>query len=337
MRFETNIRTEHRFVAVCVVLLCFYGAFSCGPASAQTNMPPAASSQTEISALNDDLGRLSGRLQKGASPQSMTGLSQSLPPQWNVTTSEKTFAISTKYLREQLAAGSRENAKAWIDNLATQLSTYSQKQSKKQTNAQAELDRILGGAEFGAARPPSEWDLLRQRLAQRLQRFLERLFGGLARYPLGSKILFWIVVVAAVGFIALWVFRFLTSRDRLNSLPSAHVPRPVRTWQEWIRAAKESAARGDFREAIHSAYWAGITRLQDIDAVPKDAAKTPREYLRLLSETPSSMLTPPRDYRQPLSALTARMEKSWYANRGASSDDFRDALHQLEAFGCQLE
>jgi len=33
----------------------------------------------------------------------------------------------------------------------------------------------------------------------------------------------------------------------------------------------------------------------------------------------------------------ARLERVWYANRGAQADDFEDTLRQLKALGCQLE
>jgi hypothetical protein len=42
-------------------------------------------------------------------------------------------------------------------------------------------------------------------------------------------------------------------------------------------------------------------------------------------------------HREPLAALTSRLERIWYANRGAGPDDFRESLHQVEALGCQLE
>jgi hypothetical protein len=322
---------RHRgIISVPTLALFIFGCLLC-------SAPELHASPTNVASLNDELGRISGHLQKEATPEGLAALGKSLPEEWTVETSDKSYTISTKYLREQLLAGAREDAKTWVDNLATQLSSYSAQQSLKRGNARAELDHILAAPEFAAVHPPSAWDLFRQKLARRIERILERIFGGLARYPIGGQVLFWIIVIACVGLIALWVFRFVTGRERMDVLPQARVPRPVRTWQEWVRVAREAAARNDFREAVHSVYWAGITRLQDVSAVPKDPAKTPREYLRLVVE-PSALQSPSAsNYREPLSALTVRMEKSWYANRGASSEDFRDALQQLEALGCPLE
>ena len=121
-------------------------------------------------------------------------------------------------------------------------------------------------------------------------------------------------------------------------LPPSESVIASRTWQEWIRMAREAANRGDFREAVHSAYWAGIVRLEDTSVVPKDRTRTPREYLRLVSEpAPGQLLVSRPAHQQPLSVLTTLMERIWYANLSASSEDFRASLRQLEALGCQLE
>jgi hypothetical protein len=164
-----------------------------------------------------------------------------------------------------------------------------------------------------------------------------RLFGGIGRHPIGGAILFWFIMVAGVGAIALWMFRFFASRDRLDSLPPSQSVHASRTWQEWIRASREAAHRGDFREAVHSAYWAGIVRLEDTGAVPRDRTKTPREYLRLVTDPLAGELPSDPSPREPLAALTSRFERTWYANRGAGPEDFRESLRQLEALGCQLE
>src|SRR6202030_212073 len=111
-------------------------------------------------------------------------------------------------------------------------------------------------------------------------------------------------------------------------------------WQEWIHAAREAAARGDFREAVHSAYWAGISRLEETGVLPRDRTKTPREYLQLIDARPLAAELDShaaQDYKKPLAALTSRLERIWYANRLARLEDFDDTLRHLEALGCSLE
>ena len=290
-----------------------------------------------VSALTDELGRISTSLRENAAPAKMADLARSLPSQWTVSTNDRSYTISTRYLREQLSSGSEENASVWVRNLRSQLLSYSSPVSGNATNARAELDQILGGPEFAAVRPPSAWDLFRQRVSAWFARLLAHLFRAIQRYPIGGKILFWFLVVGCVGVIALWVFRFMISRDRLESLPSGRIPRPSRTWQEWIRIAREAAGRADFRDAIHSAYWAGITRLEDEGNLPRDHSKTPREYLGVVTEPATNERAPRSNYRQPLSVLTLQLEQIWYGNRRAGADDFRDTLRQLEALGCRPE
>jgi hypothetical protein len=166
---------------------------------------------------------------------------------------------------------------------------------------------------------------------------LVALFGNISRHPMGAQILFWLLLIGGVAFVALWVFRFVSNRDGVNSFRPTSSIVTARTWQEWIRTARQAAARGDFREAVHSAYWAGIARLEETGALPRDRTKTPREYLRLLNASRFEAASPQQNYKEPLTALTSRLERIWYANRAASSEDFSDSLRQLGALGCPLE
>ena len=283
-----------------------------------------------------ELHRIAGILKKKPSKNEMVALRDSLPKRWTVSTPQGAFAISSEPLRNQLTSLSSEKAQAWINHLAKEVG-FSEQSATGSSQAHSELERILTRPEFGAVRPPSAWELFRQRLALWVERMLLRLFGGISRYPLGGEILFWLLVVVAVGMVAMWVFRFFASRDRANALSPGAAVIAVRTWQEWIRAAREAAGRGDFREAVHSTYWAGIARLQDLGVVPKDRTKTPREYLRLVVEPPPGQLAPAPSHCEPLTALTRGLERAWYANRGAGPEDFHESLRHLEALGCPLE
>jgi len=324
---------------LCALLLC--GQRRClASGHSQTDfsqIPGSPLAAYDAPSFAAELHRLSDTLGKNPSPEEMAALRDSLPKQWNVKTPDGSYSVSTEFLRDQLTSGPSGAAKVWVDHLAMETESYSVPRPGTPGNAKAELQQILSGAEFAGVRPPSAWDLFRQRLAAWLERFLLRIFGGLARYPIGGQILFWVAIILGVGFIALWLFRFLVSRDRLDSLPPSEGITASRTWQEWIRAAREAASRNDFREAVHSAYWAGIVRLEETGVVPRDRTKTPREYLRIASEPSPEGIAPSPAYREPLAALTTRLERTWYANRGAGADDFRNTLRQLEALGCQLE
>jgi hypothetical protein len=299
----------------------------------------SASGTYDVDGFIAEQQRLSKILSKKPSGEEMGRLRDALPAYWMVRTQDGSYTISSEYLKGQLLSEKSDDAKWWVDHVIGEARGYSEAllRAKKTTgDAHRELDKILGGSEFAAVHPPSAWDLFRQRLSAWMLRMLGKLFGGMARYPMGGEILFWLIVVAGVGFIALRVFRFLASRERMEAMPGSEIVNASRMWQEWIRMAREAAARNDFRDAVHAAYWAGIARLEDAGVVPKDRTKTPREYLRLVTSAPGELAAPPM-YREPLTELTKRLERIWYANRGAGPEDYQQALRQLEAMGCQLE
>jgi hypothetical protein len=152
---------------------------------------------------------------------------------------------------------------------------------------------------------------------------------------MGASILFWLIVIAVVVWLAVALFRYWTRRAALEELQAPDSVAFVRTWQEWIHAAREAATLGDFREAVHSTYWAGISYLEDSEVVRKDRTRTPREYMRLVSNS-TQLVTSGRKTREALSVLTLVLEQVWYGRRPASNQDFRNAMQSVEALGCQL-
>lgn len=304
-----------------------------GPPS---DAPQAFPAQYDTASFVAELHRLTGVLKKNPSTNEMAALRDSLPRTWTVSTPERTYSISSEPLRNQLTSLSAPKALVWVNHLAAEVQASSFPQTAS-PQARAELDRILARPEFAAVRPPSAWDQFRQRIAVWVAQMLLWLFSGLDRHPIGGKILFWLILLGVVGCIAVGLFRFLTNRDRIAVLAPSVSPLASRAWQEWLRASREAAGRGDFREAVHSAYWAGIARLEDAGILPKDRTKTPREYLRLVADPHPGELAPPLARREPLAALTSRLERVWYANRGAGPEDFQDSLRQLETLGCPLE
>lgn len=288
------------------------------------------------SSFTAELRRIEGILKRKPSNNEMVALRDSLPRRWNVATPEGPFSISSEPLRDQLTSLSSEKAQAWVNHLEQEVE-FSAQPASGSSKAREELDHTLARSEFAAVKPPSAWDLFRQRLYAWIEGMLLKLLGGASKHPIGGQFLFWLLIVAAVGVVAMWVFRFFSSRDRGSALAPSTDVTAVRTWQEWIRDAREAANRGDFREAIHSGYWAGIARLEDLDVVPKDRTKTPREYLQLVVASADGPLTPRSAHREPLTALTRGLERIWYANRGAGLEDFRESLRHLEALGCPLE
>jgi Domain of unknown function (DUF4129) len=331
---HTGMLVKSRLVLSLALLICADAAVAFGQGQPATTTNAAF----QPSMFVVELRGLQKTLKEKKSPSEIAALRDALPPNWTVSTPERNYTISTRPLREQLTPESREKAVAWLDQFAEEVNRSSIASPNKLQNARGELDHILARPEYRGVRPPSAWELFRRRVIAWLERLLGRFFVGVGRHPIAGTVVFWLIVLAGVVGIAVWLFRFLVSRDRMDALQHSEALAIMRTWQEWIHLAREAAGRGDFREAVHSAYWAGIARLEDLGVVPKDRSKTPREYLRSVKEPKAGeLLATTPVLRGSLTELTTRFERVWYANRGASSEDFQDSLRQLEALGCHLE
>lgn len=305
-----------------------------------TSNPQPAEKVYDLTSFAAELQRLEAELQTKPSPTGIKNFRDGLPASWNVSTPEHSYSISTKPLRDQLNGNSTNNAETWLEHLQAEVQSAQRAEGQSLAAAHTHLNKILAGRGFEGVRPPTYLELLRERVSAWLQRMLIKLFSGLSRHPIGAKVLFWVVLIAGVGFVALWIFRYISGRDAMNFFQPGSTTVTTRTWQEWIHAAREAAARGDFREAVHSAYWAGITRLEETGTLPRDRTKTPREYLHLIDTRSGGTEVDGQvaeDYKKPLTALTSRLERIWYANRMARLEDFDDTLRQLEALGCSLE
>jgi len=325
-----------------LLLLVSLAAPPGGVASAQ-ELAASSSTQTPASdgaftpkTLSTELNRIDTQLRLDPKQDQLRTIQTTLPSAWNVETRERTYRIPTDSLRILLNPAKLDDAREYLGNLRNQIESYDEEAIGSPT-ARSELDKILAGSQFEKVRPPSPWELWRQRVNSWLIRQVDRFLRSIARHPIGVKILFWLLLAGGVAFVAFLVYRLFLRRDRVNEFHTTPTPVAAHSWQEWVRAAREAAARGDYREAIHSAYWAGVTRLQDAGALPRDRAKTPREYLRALAAPRAEAADFHEKFRTPLTKLTTHLERAWYAHRGAGSDDFTDTLHQLEALGCPLD
>jgi len=291
----------------------------------------------QLSTISD---RLNDSLDQDHRPnhEDLARLRASLPQAWTVRTDDGTFLISSEPLRRALGAGKTEDALGWVGHVLREAQGYANTRTANVQSTRNELQKVLGSSEFAAVRPPNAFDLFRQRLSAWLGRMLLKLFSGMERYPIAGEILFWGILLLAISLLARWLFLFLVRRDQMAALSEQEIVIATRTWQEWIRLARQAATKQDFREAVHAAYWAGIARLEDVSALPKDRTKTPREYLRALSTvSQDGLASRSTDYAAPLKRMTALLERVWYANRGAAAEDYDDTLQQLKALGCQME
>jgi hypothetical protein len=288
----------------------------------------ASSTHAESPSVFPDPGSLAGelyRLEKIVRDGHGREIAASLPASWTVLASGRHYTISTAPLRKFSA--SPELAQRWLDQLARQLESFSTAPAIP-TSARTQLNRILSRREFSAVQPPTLWERISQRILDWIAGIVRSLIGYAKQHPTTGMILFWLGALVAVGLLGFWLLRLWSGKGR-TPLSQPEPPALTQTWQQWALLAREASDRGDTRGAIHCAYWAAVVRLQDLQLLPRDLTRTPREYLSLLPDHEISHVR--------LAALTSALERFWYAARPASPADLRESFAQMEALGCRLD
>lgn len=377
MRLSCAVLLARRFLLRYLVFLSTLAATGLCAAilSAQPPPPtPALSGEMDLAAYRNELDRLAAAVADlDKHPAGIEPLRQSLPKSWPVRAVGQRFEVSTGWLDSALDtmgmnAVVRASLQKDIENRLQVLRQQALELEQapfgpRPEEARARLADILQRREFRSIRGPSWWDQRVGRFWSWLGRVLRKLFGGLRVIPRTREVMIWCLIALAFILLALWVKRSLLRGERAGSLELRDTLPPGESWHDWAKQALAAAARHDYREAVHAAYWAGVFRLAELGAWQLDRARTPREYLRLmaqgaqvttqqgvrearvLGETFSSgaahdepPLSPAMQAERAaaLAALTRRLENTWYGCDPATAGDFHEAVLQLEVLGCRF-
>ena len=314
------------------------------PQKTQQANPTSIAPPMDPPSFAAELRRLQGVIaQNQTSAPQIDRTRTSLPEKWDVNTADGDFPISSRPLASLLLQAEQEpaqraalihEANSWLDDEAREVESYAA--SASPSDARAALAQILSRREYRGVRTASAQEIFQRKVEEWLGDIIDWFAERIGRHATSAKIFFELLLLAAVVWLGAVLVRFWMRRARFDEL---RAPPPVavdRSWQEWIRSARAASDRGDFREAVHSAYWAGISYLETSDLIDADRTRTPREYVRLLSRQRPGIAAPLEKPRAALAALTARLEVVWYGHRPASREDFADALRQIEGLGCQL-
>ena len=179
---------------------------------------------------------------------------------------------------------------------------------------------VLSGREFRNLQQAPESDTLLERFGNWLNRLFANVDKLRSRSAWVGRALVWGFFLG-VGVGLAWGLLRIERRWRVRLVPTSERPAPeaasARDWQLWLADARNAASAGLWREAIHFVYWASISRLESRRLWPADRARTPREYLALMST---------EDPRQAgLASLTKSFEHTWYGGREAGESDYRNA------------
>jgi hypothetical protein len=259
-----------------------------------------------------------------------------IPDEVEVRTTTGESTANYRVLKNELTLFSKADSKlksrrlqaiqAYILTLESQAAAC--EQPDHTSSSRQKLAEILARREFRNVHGPG----VKETLLARLFRWLARFFRHVSLGRAGASGILQAIVYALVA-LALLVLVFWTVnrlRGKEEDLPKREIipfSPSARSWRAWLMAARAEAEKQDWRNAIHLAYWAAISFLESGGAWKPNRARTPREYLRLLT-------TRNPNY-PPLSALTRKFELVWYGDRPAAQQDFQEALGQLEKLGCR--
>jgi hypothetical protein len=324
--------THARLLLLALLFGCLLSAVKADDAQPPSELPSPSVPEISIPGYIAELDRLSSATGLLVRPEDASALIKRIPPSWRVQGTEAVFEISSEWLRSDLAEWLKSPKREVQDRILSSLATLRSEAAGFQvprTDSSAQralLNQILAAPEFKAVQGPSWWDRLKQRVENWLLNLLVRLFSSSAIPTISDIVVYGLIGLALLA-LAYWIYRTIRDNAGMEVLFQGTLPISSKEWSVWMAEAHAAAESGNWREAIHLAYWCGISFLEAQRWWPPDRARTPREYLRLL---PSSS-----EHGPALRALTAVFEVVWYGTQPADAQAFSNTVAQLEKLGCQ--
>ena len=294
---------------------------------------PEQSNQLNAAEYRAQLDQLLAATQElDSSGRSVPPLLKQLPPSWHVHTEQQDFEVSTEGLRRDVRRFEQDKSvttatavRARIQGMRHDLDGFEAPPADV-SRQRERLTALLARSEFHDVHGPTYADRLREKLLEWILRALGFLFRN-SSIPTISKFLVYGLIGLAVLVLAFLAYRQIRSAGRQESFVPTDIPVSAKSWALWLAEAQAAAKQHNWRDAIHLAYWAGISFLEGQGMWRPDRARTPREYLRLLSSA--------SEHRETLASLTKIFELAWYAKRGADADAFANTMQALEKLGCR--
>ena len=284
-----------------------------------------------------------------AHPDGVDALKQSLPSGWIVDTGREKYEVSAEWIAATLTVKEKdpkELKKIWTSAVARVKSMREEAEQMKdavaqgdRADAKARLQKILAQREFNQAKGgDSWWSQMWDQVERWIDWLLDHTLGRLLGSGTARTVAIYVLIGVVFLFTAVWIVRGMRTMARSETFSVDAVFPPGKHWRDWTREASAAAARGDYRAALHSAYWAGVYRLAELGAWKLDRARTPREYLRMIGEKAQTELAEqnPVGREIALKDLTHRMEASWYGFLPATEQDYDKAVAHLETLGCRF-
>jgi Domain of unknown function (DUF4129) len=283
------------------------------------------------------LDALASSVQQLAQPDDARKLLQDIPPVWHIQAEHiqakaGIFDVSSEWLRDDLNNWRRKPSREILDRIACHLQTLRseaasfQQPPSDESRKRVLLNGILASREFQDLHGPTWLDRLNQRILEALIRMLGRIFRSSAVPTIGNVVVYGFMALAVLA-VAYWMYRTIRNNAGMDEIVPHILPVSSKGWKLWMNEARLAAEQGNWRDAIHLAYWCGISFLEAQELWRPDVARTPREYLRLLPAA--------SEQRPTLGALTRTFELVWYGKHEGDARAFSETLAQLEKLGCQ--
>jgi hypothetical protein len=259
-----------------------------------------------------------------------------VPSEWIVLTDGRAMSVKTDWLAAALLAGEKapkgtseqlrkgRQRLAALREAAEALLSPANRTDLDQSRAQ--VDRILRDREFQGSEGPSWLDKMEARARSWIAQHLERFFGRLGVSESVGNAIAWTLVVLVGLLLAFWAVRSAMNAAARSQMDLRGSAPAGLDWRYWAREARVAAERGDYRAAIHAAYWTAVAKLEENHLLQQDRSRTPRESLRLLPPGSAAY--------DPLAHLTRRFEVTWYGSCVATSADWDDVRKNLEILEC---
>jgi hypothetical protein len=307
----------------CVFLLL---ALSQTPSHGQNS----TATEFDLQSYQGELARIE---EASKNPKEIGELRRSLPESWKVKDGDRVYSVPTREISDALRQIEHNPKKPVAVQLEARLQSMQHQADalshlgagKNAAEAEPKLKKILDRREFQDATAQSAWDVLRARINRWILEHIIKLLNLLHISQRTGNTVAWVVLALAILALFFTIYRWLTNAAkptdfRAEATPSASDAR------HWTQEALAAADRGDFREAIHCAYWAAVAHLEDVRMLPRDRTRTPRESLRLLDQHPK--------VQGLLQTITRSFELIWYGYRPVSAVEWAGAKEQLEKMGC---
>src|SRR5882762_2314311 len=279
-----------------------------------------------------ELDRLASAIQKLSRADEVPNLLNRIPPVRRVRTSQTTYATSTQWLRAQLVDWRLKPDKELQERMVASVQALRAEALSLEalpsdgSSQRALLNHILASKEFKNVQGQTWLDRLKQRIFDFLIGLLGKVFSSSAISSISDVLVYGLITVAVLVLLY-WMYRTIHDGVELGELDLQAPAISSKPWTVWMAEARAAADQENWRDAIHLGYWCGISFLEGQGLWRPDVARTPREYLRLLSSTDTN--------RDTLRLLTRSFEVIWYGTEEADARVFSETLTQLEKMGCR--